>query len=303
MESIVKCIELGAEDYLLKPFNSTLLKARINASLEKKHLRDKEDYYLQQIQEYNAQLEKRVQEHLQELKMARRVQTSLLPSDTPKMKEWEFAVLWIPAREIAGDYYDFVPEASGGMNLVIGDVTDKGLPASLFMVFARNSVRRGIAGARLPSEVMSQANRSICTESTNGLYITLVYALLEASGGKLTYVNAGHNSPLLYWVQKKELVELSATGMPLGVDVNATYLEQSVTMEAGDCLVLYTDGVVDALNSEKEAFGIDRLRKIVVCNEGESAENIIKAIETSLRRHVGSATWYDDVTIVVVKKL
>jgi CheY-like chemotaxis protein len=256
MDSIVKCIELGAEDYLLKPFNRTLLEARINASLEKKWLRDQEKVYLQQIEETNKKLEERVQEYEAELKMARRVQVSLLPSELPVLSGWEFAVRWFPAREIAGDYYDFIPDKDGHTLLVLGDVTDKGLPASLFMVFARNSVR---SSTRAPTavEAISRANRLICTESNRGLYITLVCARITPDDGEIIYVNAGHESPLLFRKKCTGLEELPITGMALGVDVGASFEQRSVYLETGDFLVFFTDGVIDALNDQGEPLEVN----------------------------------------------
>ncbi len=302
MDSIVKCIELGAEDYLLKPFNSTLLWARINASLEKKFLRDQEEVHLKQIEEYNTKLEQRIAEHMDELKMARRVQASLLPAELPSVEGWDFAVRWYPAREIAGDYYDFIQYRNGTTAFVIGDVTDKGLPAALFMVFARNSVRSGIYGTHTPAETIARANRLICTESTHGLYITLVFALLKPDCSTITYVNAGHFPPLVYRAREKTLSAFEPGCMPLGVDIEDTYVQHEIDLKSGDCIVFYTDGVTDALNGAGEAFGLERFREVVLAHAGESAGALVSAVETSLKNFIGETAWFDDVTLAIVRK-
>ena len=302
IESVARCIELGAEDYLLKPFNKVLLNARINASLEKKKLRDKEKIYLQQIEDSNIQLERRIQEYTAELKMAQRVQMSLLPNELPIDDNWEYAVRWFPAREIAGDYYDFIIDRQGYTNLVIGDVTDKGLPASLFMVFARNSVRNSVSNLKKPAEIIKNANCLICTESNQGLFVSLVYAKINPTDGNIIYVNAGHPSPLLFRMDTQLLEEFPVTAMALGVNIDAAFEQCTVSLRPGDFIVFYTDGVIDALNAQGEFFGIERLKKVII-NYGQlSVDNLMETLETALRDFIGSNHWYDDVTIVITKK-
>ena len=302
IESVARCIELGAEDYLLKPFNKVLLNARINASLEKKKLRDKEKIYLQQIEDSNIQLERRIQEYTAELKMAQRVQMSLLPNELPIDDNWEYAVRWFPAREIAGDYYDFIIDRQGYTNLVIGDVTDKGLPASLFMVFARNSVRNSVSNLKKPAEIIKNANCLICTESNQGLFVSLVYAKINPTDGNIIYVNAGHPSPLLFRMDTQLLEEFPVTAMALGVNIDAAFEQCTVSLRPGDFIVFYTDGVIDALNEQGESFGIERLEKVII-NYGQlSVDNLMETLETALRDFIGSNHWYDDVTIVITKK-
>jgi len=300
--SIIKCIELGAEDYLLKPFNSTLLNARINASLEKKRLRDKEKVYLLQIQEYNTILEKRIAEHQYELKMARRVQTSLLPKETPLFEGWDFAVRWFPAREIAGDYYDFIPLNENQLCLVVGDVTDKGLPASLFMVFARNCIRSSISRYKEPHAQITQANHLICTESSQGLYITLFLCQLNQESGEISYVNAGHEQPFLFSQKSASFQQIPLGGMALGLEMDTGFQQNQLTLESGDFLCIFTDGVPDALNATQQPFGLERLRQTLLACHSESAPQIMSHIEQALHDYVGDEEWYDDITILIAKK-
>jgi serine phosphatase RsbU (regulator of sigma subunit) len=228
-DGIVRCIELGAEDFLLKPINNTLLNARIRASLEKKRLRDQEKFLLQKLQEYNNLLEQRIAEHQAELKMARRVQTSLLPKELPHVAGWDFAVTWIPAREIAGDYYDVIPMYNGSISFVVGDVTGKGLPASLFMVFARNCIRSNINRYKEAANQIFHANQQLCTESSEGLYITLFLCQIQPNSRQISFVNAGHEQPIFYSRQSNMLQTLPLSGKALGLEVDSQYQQHELT--------------------------------------------------------------------------
>lgn len=213
---VARCIEMGAEDYLFKPLNKTLLNARINARQEKKQLRDQEVVYRQQIEGYNRLLESQLQRNELELKMARRVQVSLLPAELPQLPNWEFAMRWLPANQVAGDFYDFIVCRDGQLGLVVGDVTDKGVPAVLFMVFAYNKVRTCMTSAQTPAQGIIEANRMICSESSHGLYVSLIDTRIDPLSGEVTYVNAGHGPPRLYHASQAQFIPLVDTGMALG---------------------------------------------------------------------------------------
>ncbi|MBW8011330.1 MAG: SpoIIE family protein phosphatase [Chloroflexi bacterium] len=237
-----------------------------------------------------------------ELQMARKVQSSLIPDDIPKFSGYEFAAKWLPAREVAGDYYDFIPADEGKLGLLIADVTDKGMPAALFMAFSRSIVRANVTQAATPADGITKANQLICADSTSGMPVTLFYALLDQDSGNITYVNAGHNPPLLFRVGKTKLVELTRTGMFVGFEEEASFEQKSVKLAPGDFLVLYTDGVCDAINSEGQDFGEKRLRKVVRKNSSSSAQEIVAAVQKGIDDFTGDITPFDDITILVVKK-
>jgi hypothetical protein len=153
-----------------------------------------------------------------ELQMAREVQASLLPSATPQLPGWEFVARWRPAREVAGDYYDFLPLGEGRLGLVMADVSDKGMPAALLMALTRSVVRASVIPAPTPAEGIAVANRLVCADSTGGMFVTLFYGVLHPDTGMLTYVNAGHNPPLFYRAGEDHLLELKPSGMALGLD-------------------------------------------------------------------------------------
>lgn len=238
-----------------------------------------------------------------ELQMARQVQASLLPPDTPALPGWEFAVHWQPAREVAGDYYDFISDLQEGIGLVIGDVTDKGMPASLFMVFARSAVRSSLAGRSRPDDAITRANRLICTDSTQGLFVTLFFCHLEPVSGRLTYVNAGHNPALLWRRGSGELQRLDRTGMPLGIDPEVDYRQEVLDLQAGDLLLLYTDGVTEAMDAQGSEFGQGALENLLVSNPEATASELIEALKSALAEFAGDSSPSDDITMLVVHRL
>ena len=238
-----------------------------------------------------------------ELQMARQVQAGLLPQETPQIEGWEFAAHWQPAREVAGDYYDFIPLGGEMLGLVIGDVSDKGMSAALFMALTRSIIRASLASTDSPVDGIAQANRLICADATRGMFVTMFYALLDPVTGKIAYVNAGHNPPLLCRADKDELETLTRTGMALGVVEDSPFEARTLHLNPGDFVLLYTDGVTDATDAHERSFGMDRLRTVVLENRRATVPGIVSALEQSIQDFVGPMAQFDDVAIVVVKCL
>ncbi len=236
-----------------------------------------------------------------ELQMAREAQASLLPRQTPQLPGWEFAAFWRPARQVAGDFYDFIPGERLG--LVIADVSDKGMPAALFMALVRSIVRASVAQALAPAQAISQANRLICADSMNNMFVSLFYAQLDPMSGELVYVNAGHNPPLLLRAGSAELIELTRTGMVMGVFDTVRYDQRSVQLDSGDLLLLYTDGVTDALDEQGQAFGIERVRRLIVQHRNATAAELSSALDRAVTEFTGAAAHFDDITVLVAKRL
>lgn len=250
---------------------------------------------------YQIALEKTRMER--ELQMARKVQISLLPPEVPQLPGWELAAHWSPAREVSGDYYDFIPHGDDCLGLLIADVTDKGLPAALYMVFSRNIIRDAVRRSDSPAELINLANQRICRESTQGLYVTLAYALLDHVQGHITYVNAGHNPGFLYQTAQDRLDMLTPTGMPVGIDEHVNYQERNLELQSGDFILFYTDGITDAINQEGHEFGDDRLRKVVFDHRQDSAEALLTAVKTAVTDFTDNAPQFDDTTLVIVKRV
>jgi sigma-B regulation protein RsbU (phosphoserine phosphatase) len=237
-----------------------------------------------------------------ELQLAREMQTSFLPQEVPQIPGWEFAARWQPAREVAGDYYDFIPVGQDSLGLVIADVTDKGAPAALFMVFSNSIVRASLHPDMAPAESIQNANRLITNKSPNAMFVTLVYVLLEPGTGQAVYVNAGHNPPLYYNAAENRLQRLSRTGMVLGIDADTPYFQRSMVLAPGDFLLLYTDGLTDSMDQHNQPFGMERLETIIQENKDRSADSIVTRIEEALFSHSGGTTPFDDVTLLLVKR-
>jgi sigma-B regulation protein RsbU (phosphoserine phosphatase) len=248
-----------------------------------------------------------------ELQVAREVQAGLIPRERPRVPGWEFASRWRPAREVAGDYYDFIDLASinpakdaqpsPGLGVVIADVTDKGMPAALFMALSRSIIRASLISARSPVEGITQANRLIYADATNAMFVTLFYAQLDSTGGQVTYVNAGHNPPLAYHADRRELISLTRTGMVLGALDEAGFEQRTTHLQPGDFIVMYTDGVTEALDVHGQEFGEARLRRVVLDHGGASAAELVAAVDRALDDFLGAASPSDDTTLVVVKRV
>jgi sigma-B regulation protein RsbU (phosphoserine phosphatase) len=236
-----------------------------------------------------------------ELQMAREVQSSLLPQETPQIPGWEFAACWRPAREVAGDYYDFVPLSGERLGLVIADVSDKGMPSALFQACTRSVVRASLSGAPSPSEAIARANRLICADASGGMFVTLFYALLDPKSAEVTYVNAGHNPPLLYLAEHDTLTRLLRTGMALGVLEESCFEQQALHLNPGDFVVLYTDGVTDATDAQIEDFGVERLERVILDHRHAPAAEIMEALEQAIQQFTGSGAPFDDIAILVAK--
>jgi sigma-B regulation protein RsbU (phosphoserine phosphatase) len=242
-----------------------------------------------------------------EIQMARQVQASLLPTQVPQIPGWEFVARWLPARQVAGDYYDFIEAADGNLGMVVADVSDKGMPAALFMALTRSFVRASVDASLPPRDGMLRANRLICADSESGMFVTLFYALLEAERNALTYINAGHNPPLYFQMGKRPgqgaLSRLGRTGMALGVDDGAVYDQRTLALNPGDFVVMYTDGVTDAFNPQGESFGMDRLESLILANRDRSAAEIVDAVERAVQNFTAAAPLFDDITLLVARRI
>jgi phosphoserine phosphatase RsbU/P len=237
-----------------------------------------------------------------ELQMARKVQGSLLPESIPQAPGWEFAALWKPAREVGGDYFDFIP-TKDRQNFIIADVTDKGMPAALFMAFTRTAVRASLRQSSSPSESLRLANHLICADSNDALFVSLFLGSLNPETGELTYANAGHHPPFHYSREKNVLLPLKSTGMQLGMDPYSSYKQHTILLQPGDFVFLYTDGVTDAANGTGLDFGIEGIQQNLLSSTNEPADGIVHSIDQAIENFAGELGQFDDVTILVAKRV
>jgi len=235
-----------------------------------------------------------------ELEIARGIQLRLLPQHPPYIEGMDLVANNIPAQEIGGDFYDYIPISRGSWGLVIADVSGKGMPAAIFMGLSRTIVRASATDNPSPAAAIKQANELICRDSTSGMFVTLFYAILNAKERKLRYVNAGHNPPLLIR-NGGEVESLRTRGIALGVTHYIDLQEAERILRPGDTIVFYTDGVTEAINVEEEAFGERRLIEIVRENSNLPARGIIGKVEEAVVAFAGKEPQFDDITLLVLK--
>lgn len=236
-----------------------------------------------------------------ELQVARQVQADLIPREQPHFPGWDMAGMWQPAREVGGDYYDFVA-TSKHFDLIIADVSDKGMPAALLMAQTRSIIRASLAPMQTLAHGVTRANELVCASSAGNMFVTMACVRLDARSGKLICVNAGHNRPLICRARSGELLELARTGIALGIEADRNYMQRVERLSRGDLIVLYTDGVTDAMNAAGDFFGEERLQQLILDNRRASAGELIAVFETTLKEFIGASAPTDDITVVVAKK-
>jgi serine phosphatase RsbU (regulator of sigma subunit) len=252
----------------------------------------------QELTEYNTRLEERA--HIeQEMQTARLIQHSLLPKEMPHLAGWRLTTYYQPAREVGGDLYDFLTFADGRLGLVIGDVTDKGVPAALVMATTRSMLRAAALASDSPGDVLARVNNLLYAETPERMFVTCFYAILEPASGKMRYANAGHDLP--YQRNCGEVVELLATGMPLGLMPDMHYEECEVQISHGDSILFYSDGLVEAHSPACEMFGFPRLKTLLASSPDPSS--LIDGLLGKLKDFTGTG-WEqeDDVTMVTLER-
>ncbi len=234
-----------------------------------------------------------------ELEMAREVQASLLPQRLPEIPGFELAASWYAAREVAGDFYDVFPLPEGRWGFVIGDVSDKGAPAALYMTMVHSYIRATAAYAPSPADTLLIVNESLVKQSDSDMFVSVFLGVLEPDKGMLIYANAGHDPPYLHRSEGK-IERLVRTGPILGVFEEIPLVDKMVNLAAGDALLAYTDGVTDALNVEGEEYGASRFLD-VVGDSAETAVDYLARIEADLSAFIGQELQTDDITMLIIK--
>src|SRR5215217_4473385 len=213
---------------------------------------------------YSRVREARERERIeQELQVARQIQRELLPEATPQLDGWELTTYYEPAREVGGDFYDFLEFEDGRVGLVVGDATGKGMPAALVMATTRGMLRAVVQSVESPGEVLARVNEALVAEIPPNMFVTCLYAILDPNSGSLSYANAGHDLPYLRRHYGEGAHELRAAGMPLGMMPEMSYEEKETSLGEGDRVLFYSDGLVEAHDPKREMFGFPRLQRLV----------------------------------------
>ncbi len=305
LKSVVQGIKLGAEDYLPKPFEPTLLSARITSSLEKKHLRDVQKLYLKSLE--------------RELEIGHEIQMGFLPREIPRIQGWEIAAYFKSAHDVAGDYYDVFILPNGNLACVIGDVCGKGVGAALYMSLFRSLIRAtsktdalfsgstatGKDNAGRLHNIIAYINKYMVeNHGHTSMFSTVFMGIIDPKNNKLTYVNGG-NEPAIMVGREGNAELLWPTGPIVGVMPEAEYHTLEIVMEAGDLLLIYTDGITDALNKDEASYGRERL---VAFLQGErnnhtGCVDLLGGLQQELHGFIGEADQFDDITALAVRCL
>jgi serine phosphatase RsbU (regulator of sigma subunit) len=294
-DTVVRCIELGAEDYLPKPFNPVLLRARLGTVLEKKRLRD-------EVARQLLRFEK-------ELAEARRQQLSMVPDEFPTEGPVAVHAVMFPAREIGGDLYDCFEAAPGIFCVAVGDVSDKGVPAALFMARTRSLLRASAlqhaaaTGAPpAPSELVAVLNEELCKNNPAGMFVTLFVGFLHAETGRLVFVNAGHVRPFRL-LPGAEVVEIATRpNPPLGIMPGLTHTDHDVMLAPGEAVVMITDGLPEMTDPAGAFYGMERIMADLSGMRDAPPGVITTTLAENVRTFAAGTPAADDVTVLALRR-
>ncbi|HEY5792565.1 MAG TPA: GAF domain-containing SpoIIE family protein phosphatase, partial [Chthoniobacterales bacterium] len=254
---------------------------------------------------YNEASEKRKLDH--DLEIAREIQAVLLPNTSPDIPGFEISGFNLPARRVSGDYYDYIPVDESHLGVAIADVSGKGVPASLIMTMCRSVIRSQAPHHFSPAEVLSRVNRQLYPDIREDMFISMAYILLNRNSSQVLMARAGHDAPLLYRAATKEVETLNPKGMALGIDSGSVFdrvcTDFRFTLERGDCLLLYTDGATEAVDSNGLEFGIPRLVQGLQASAPDGVRHVIERLSGDVKNFAGNNVQYDDVTLIAIRKL
>ena len=253
---------------------------------------------------YSMANEKKRLDH--DLEIARDIQRILLPSEAPAINGFQISGTNAPARQVSGDYFDYIQVDEERLGVAIADVSGKGVPASLIMAICRSVLRAEAARNPSPADVLRKVNRQLYPDIKEDMFISMAYLILNHQRNGITLARAGHDAPLLYKRQSQTVTPIKPPGMVVGIDSGNVFdritVDFAVSLERDDCLVLYTDGVTETLNAEGDEFGVDRMMQSVRASAIDGAQAIVKKIIEDVRDFTGSVPQNDDITLIAIRK-
>jgi sigma-B regulation protein RsbU (phosphoserine phosphatase) len=253
---------------------------------------------------YSEANEKKRLDH--DLAIARDIQRILLPAEAPIVNGFEISGMNVPARQVSGDYFDYIKVDDERLGVAIADVSGKGIPASLIMAICRSVLRSQAIGNPSPADVLQKVNRQLYPDIKEDMFISMAYLVLDHVRGGVTLARAGHDAPLLYQQKSQTLTPLKTPGMVVGIDSGDVFdrltTDVAVPLERNDCILLYTDGITEALDNEGNEFGLERTIASVQSSAIEGAQAIVTRLLDDLRNFVGSTPQNDDITMIAIRK-
>ena len=289
MKNIRTAMNRGAFDFVTKPVDFEDLQVTI-------------DRTLRNMAEWREALQSRdrLVALQNELDVARGMQQSILPTRFPKDPSYAVYGKMQPARNVGGDFFDVMYLNDGRVGLAVADVSDKGVPAALFMMSSRTLLKGAAIGVDLPGEVLREVNDLLIEDNEGGMFVTLLYAVYDPSSRELTYANGGHNSPLVVHPDGTSALFPLTDGIALGIAPDLSYKQNTVTLSPGDSVIFYTDGVTEAMNIEEEEFGLDPLSEFFRTNPPENPEETTAAVFDAVNAFAGEMAQSDDITCLVL---
>ena len=253
---------------------------------------------------YSEANEKKRLDH--DLAIARDIQRILLPAEAPIVNGFEINGMNVPARQVSGDYFDYIKVDDEHLGVAIADVSGKGIPASLIMAICRSVLRSQAIGNPSPADVLQKVNRQLYPDIKEDMFISMAYLVLDHVRGGVTLARAGHDAPLLYQQKSQNVTPLKTPGMVVGIDSGDVFdrltTDVAVPLERNDCILLYTDGITEALDNEGNEFGLERTIGSVQSSAKEGAQAIVTRLIDDLRNFVGSTPQNDDITMIAIRK-
>ena len=291
MENIRTAMNRGAFDFVTKP-------------VDFKDLRITIDRTLRHLEEWRAALAARDQlVALQnELDVASKMQQSILPTQFPAAPYYQVFGHMVPARNVGGDFFDVLRLDNGQIGLAVADVSDKGVPAALFMMSSRTLLKGAAIGQGAPGAVLREVNDLLCEDNETAMFVTLIYAVYDPATGELTYANGGHNTPLIVHADGSSTLLPLTGGIALGVMDDLPYQQRTITLAPGDTVILYTDGVTEAMNGAGEEFGTERLCEIFAATPPKDSREAVMAIFEAVNAFAGETPQSDDITCLTFRR-
>jgi sigma-B regulation protein RsbU (phosphoserine phosphatase) len=242
----------------------------------------------------------------EDLAVAHEIQRILLPNSAPDVPGYQIAGINIPARQVSGDYYDYLEVDGTHCGVAIADVSGKGVPASLIMAMCRSVLRTQAAGQLSPAAALREVNAQLFPDIKEDMFISMAYAVLDSESSAVTLCRAGHDAPLLFRAKDKSISKINPPGMALGIDSGVVFYrvtgDFTLTLEPEDVLILYTDGVTEALDTSGDEFGLKNLIDAVQASASEGAASIITRLTDDLRAFIGPHPQHDDITLIAIRK-
>jgi serine phosphatase RsbU (regulator of sigma subunit) len=258
------------------------------------------------LQRMMLELAKNVRENesvRKELEIATEIQRSIFPEHPPEVEGLEIEAKSVPAKEVGGDYYDFFSAPSDRTGILIADASGKGLPGTLYMTRSRSVFKVISSEEADPGEILTRSNNYIAADasSAKGMFITVLYLLYDKAKKQMICANGGHYPPLWFKTRERAFHEPAVSGLPVGILPDQAYPEETLQLSSGDCLVLYTDGVIEARAEDGAMFGVGRLKALIEQNSGLRAQDLFMKIEAGIKAFIGQAPPFDDMTLIVLR--